>query len=151
MLQRTHLAITVFLILLFWSSVNNSWALVLVSVIATYLPDIDSRYSRLGHRRIARVLQWFTKHRGMIHSFTFLLSVTVILVLFWPVVAFSFFLGYGSHLVADSFTKDGIRPFYPSKKKAKGFVKTGGRIEVGILVGFIIANLGLFFVRLGVF
>ena len=45
------------------------------------------------------------------------------------------------------FTVDGIRPFYPSKKRVYGSLRTGGKIEIGFLVAFIISDIGLFLVR----
>ena len=150
MLLKTHLAITLFFILLFLPSVNNKIIFVLVAIIATYLPDVDSRHSTIGRRKLARVLQWFTKHRGMMHSFTFLLSITVVLVFVWPKIALGFFTGYGLHLFADSFTKNGIRSFYPSKKVSKGPLKTGSFFETGIVVAFVFADLFLLVIRIGV-
>lgn len=141
MLIRTHLVITIFFILIFLSSVNNKLVFVLTALFATFLPDIDTRYSKLGKRKLARILQFFTKHRGMIHSFTFLLSITFVLVLVLPVFAFGFFLGYGLHLLADSFTITGIRFFYPSKKKITGNLKTGGRKEVFLFIILVVLDL----------
>ncbi len=145
MLQKTHLAISILFILIFIELVEYKWIFVLAVLIGTYIPDIDSRYSSVGRRKTARILQIFTKHRGMIHSFSFLLTICLFLTLFFPKFVFGFFLGYGLHLFADSFTKEGIKPFYPWRKVSKGFVKTGGRFEVMILVGFIIADVMLFF------
>ena len=147
MLIKTHLAITIFFILLFINSVEHKFVFVVVALLATYLPDIDSRYSTLGRKKINRILQWFTKHRGMFHSFSFLLTITLFLVLFFPVVAFGFFLGYGLHLFADSFTPNGIRPFYPCKSKSCGKIRTGGRVETILFGVFIIFDVALFFVR----
>jgi len=147
MLQRTHLAITIFFILAFISIVEHKLVFVLVALFATFLPDLDSRYSKLGHRKIARILQFFTKHRGMIHSFTFLLSVTILLILVLPVVALGFFLGYGLHLFADAFTPEGIKSFYPWKRKSTGGIKTGGRIEIIVFVVFLILDIFMVFGR----
>lgn len=145
MLQKTHLAIGVFFILVLISFVEYKWIFVLAVLVGTYLPDIDSRYSKLGHRKIARLLQVFTKHRGMIHSFTFLLTLCIFLIIIFPRAVFGFFLGYALHLFVDSFTKDGITPFYPWKKKSSGKIKSGGRIEVMILVLFVILDIALVF------
>ena len=123
MLLRTHLAITVLFALLFLPIVEHKVVFVIVALIATYIPDIDSRYSKLGRKKIFRVLQWITKHRGMIHSYTFLLTLTLLLALFIPVLAFGFFLGYGLHLLADSFTLEGVKPFYPYKEKSCGKIR----------------------------
>jgi inner membrane protein len=151
MLLRTHYVIALFFVILFFSSVTHKFVFVIAAVIGTQLPDIDSRYSKIGSRKIARILQLFTKHRGMIHSFSFLFSLIIILVLVWPVSAFGFFLGYGLHLLADSFTIDGIMPFYPWKKKSTGIVKTGGILEKGIFFGFIIVNIVLILKNIGIF
>ena len=143
MLARTHVAIAIFFILAFIGSVGNKVSFVLIALIATFLPDVDSRFSKLGRRRTFRVLQFFVKHRGILHSFTFLIIVSVFFALFIPVVALPFFLGYGIHLLADSFTVDGIRPFYPWKKTSSGRVRVGGKTETSVFVVFVLADLFL--------
>ena len=145
MLIRTHLAITICGILLLFNYVNNQWVFVAVSLVATFIPDVDSRFSTFGHKYVARVLQILTKHRGMIHSFSFLFTITLLLVLFFPILALGFFLGYGLHLFADSFTPEGIKPFYPWKKKSSGFVTTGSKLEVVVFVVFVLVDVALFF------
>ena len=147
MLIRTHLLITLFFVMVFFESVEHKFIFLIVAVLATYIPDIDSKFSKIGNRKILRILQFFIKHRGMIHSFSFLLLITLFFVLFFPILAFGFFLGYGLHLLADSFTITGITPFYPYKKKISGKVRTGGKSETSVLVLFIVADLVLFFWR----
>ena len=148
MLIRTHLAITGFFVILFLPYVEGKLIFAIVAFIATFLPDIDSRFSTIGRKKIAKILQVFTKHRGMIHSFTFLMSITFLLVIFYPRISLGFFLGYSLHLLVDSFTPDGIKPFYPSKKKTSGVIPTGGKREIIVLVFFIIADLVLLGVRI---
>jgi len=143
MLIRTHLAITLFFVLLFISVVEYKFAFVLVALLATFIPDADSKFSTLGKRKSLRILQFFIKHRGVMHSFSFLILVTFFLVLFFPIISLGFFLGYGTHLLADSFTVQGIRPFYPLKKKSCGRIKTGKRTETIVFVFFLVSNLGL--------
>jgi inner membrane protein len=145
MLIRTHLAITLFFVLILFESVEHKLVFVVVALIATFIPDVDSKFSSLGKKKTFRIFQFFIKHRGVLHSFTFLLFITFILVLFFPVVALGFFLGYGMHLFADSFTKSGIKPFYPYWKKSSGNIKTGGRVEVIVLAFFVLVDLGLLF------
>lgn len=144
MLIRTHLVITLFFILLLISVVEHKVIFFVFAVLATYVPDIDSRYSSLGRRRIARILQFFTKHRGITHSFTFLILIAFLIALFFPKVSLGFFVGYASHLIADSFTKEGIRPFYPLKVVSRGGVTTGGIFEKGILYSFIAVDILIF-------
>lgn len=151
MLIKTHYSISIFFILLFLPVVENKIIFSFFTILGTLIPDVDARFSTIGRKFISRILQFFTKHRGMIHSFTFLLSITAVLVSIFPRSAFGFFLGYGLHLLADSFTIDGIMPFYPSKKITKGFIKTGGKIEYGILIGFIVASVFLLIDRIHLF
>jgi membrane-bound metal-dependent hydrolase YbcI (DUF457 family) len=65
---------------------------------------------------------------------------------FSNIIALGFFLGYGLHLISDSFTKEGITPFYPffSKVKSKGKISTGGKFEILVFVGFLILDISLF-------
>jgi len=118
-----------------------------IALLATYIPDIDSKYSKIGHHFFLRPLQWFAKHRGFVHSFTFLILVTLGLVLFFPVVSLAFFLGYSSHLIADSFTVEGIKPFYPSKKVCCGSIRTGSFSETNIFIVFLLMDLVLFVMK----
>lgn len=148
MLLKTHLAISVLAILLLISKVEHQLIFITVTLIATFIPDIDSRFSDIGRKKISRVLQFFTKHRGITHSFVFLIIVTGILVFVFPIIALGFFLGYGLHLFADSFTKEGITPFHPfSKAKSTGGIVTGGKTELGVLFILVILNVILVFVK----
>lgn len=152
MLAKTHLLITLFFVLLFIYSVQYKFAFVLFAFLSTLIPDIDARLSKFKTRKALRISQFFIKHRGFIHSFTFLFIVTLFFALFFPVIAFPFFLGYGLHLFADSFTIQGIKPFYPLKKISSWKIKTGGKFELFIFVFFILADLLLLVIRLaGIF
>jgi inner membrane protein len=149
MLIKTHLAMTILFVLAILSKVEHKIIFVSVSLIAAFIPDIDSRYSTVGRNKINRIFQFFTKHRGIIHSFTFLILLTLVFLFFVPVIAFPFFLGYGLHLLADSFTVEGIQPFYPLKAKSKGVLETGGRTEFFILTAFILVDLFMLYSFIG--
>ena len=148
MLIRTHLLITLFFVLLFLPFMEYQTSFVIVALIATFIPDIDTKFSSLGRKKIFRILQFFVQHRGFLHSFSFLFLITIFFILFFPILAFGFFLGYGLHLLADSFTINGIKPFYPLKKRVCGKIKTGGRVEVSLFVFFLILDLFLIFFRI---
>jgi len=143
MLIKTHLAITLCAILLFFPYVNLKLIFIIVALISTFIPDIDSSSSKLGHYKIFRPFQFFIKHRGIFHNFLFLILITLVFVLFFPIIALPFFLGYGLHLLADSFTIKGIKPFFPFKKLVSGKIKTGGRSEVTVFVLFVLLDLFL--------
>jgi inner membrane protein len=138
MLFKTHVAFAIFLILLFLSKVEHKISFVLVLFAAAIIPDIDTRFSKIGKKKIFRLLQFFVKHRGLFHSFLFLIFITLILVLFMPIISLPFFLGYSSHIMLDSFTIEGIYPFYPLKKRISGSIKTGGKNEIILLIVIIL-------------
>jgi len=148
MLIRTHLAITALFVLVFLSSVQNKIVFAIVALLAAVLPDIDSDSSIMGKRKIFRPIQFLFGHRGFLHSFTFLFLLTFFFVLFIPVIAFPLFLGYSLHLFADSFTIQGIRPFYPLKKTYAGKFKTGGKIDLMLFISILIIDLFVFFTKI---
>ena len=126
MLMRTHLAFSAFLAIYFLPFVNSKIAFLIMVLIGTMLPDIDLMHSYVGNRWYFRPIQWFVKHRGIIHSITFALVITIVLAMYLPVLAFGFFLGYVGHLIGDAITIEGIRPFWPSKSESLGRMRVGG-------------------------
>ncbi len=129
MLLRTHLALVVLAILLFVNHVNNPLLFIFVVLISTALPDIDTSFSTLGKIKGFRFLQFFVRHRGLIHSFTFCILISLLLALFIPKISFAFFIGYSLHLFVDSFTYEGIMPFWPYSKKSSWRLRTGSLTE----------------------
>ncbi len=144
MLIKTHLAISIFFILLLLPFVNNKIIFVILALLSTYIPDLDLSSSKLGKKKVFRPIQFFVSHRGFFHSFSFLFLMTFLLLLFLPLLALGFFVGYSSHLFADCFTPLGIYPFYPWKRKSTGRIHTGGRKEMALFVVSIFLDLFLF-------
>ncbi len=136
MLNRTHLAIGTFFMLFFLSRVVHVWTYVIVFLIATLLPNAD----RFISFRSVKVGGIRSRKRGFFHSFTFCFIVAFLLAWFFPVTAFPFFLGYGVHLIVDSWTVEGIFPFWPLKYSSKGSVRTGGTVENILFYSFVIAD-----------
>lgn len=141
MFFKTHLIITLFFVLIFIQNIENQFLFLLVAVFATALPDIDSHFSFLGKR--FKIFNFFLKHRGIVHSFTFLFAISILLFMFWKEILFPFVFGYSLHLFFDAITLQGIFPFYPFGKKFRGFVKTGGLFEKIVLVLFFLGDLFL--------
>lgn len=135
----------IFAVLLFLGHVSNKLFFIGAVLVATILPDLDSGFSSWGRHLVFRPLQFFTKHRGIIHSFTTAAVLSIIIAIWWPVVSFGFFLGYCVHLLVDSFTFEGVQPFWPFEWKSKGFIHSGGRIEETIFLTMIFVNVLLFF------
>lgn len=143
MLKRTHAAVGLVIGLYFLPFVTYKFLFVPIVLLSSLLPDIDSTYSSIGQRRVFRPVQLVFKHRGALHSFTFCVLISLFFAFFYPIIALPFFFGYGFHLLADSFTLAGIRPFWPSKSISSGMIKTGGAIDkivfgISLLVSIIL-------------
>lgn len=141
MMGRTHLVITFAAILLFFQNIGNKWIFISVAVLANFIPDIDNAFSYFGNNSGSKIVQLFFKHRGLLHSLTFCIAISLLFSFIFPVLAFPFFLGYSLHLFADSFTKQGITPFWPYRGISKGSIKTGGYKETSIFVFFVVFDL----------
>ncbi len=144
MLVRTHVVFAIFFILIFFQYVSNSWIFVIMTMIATIIPDLDSKFSSYGRHLIFRPLQFFVKHRGIVHSFTTACLLSLLVAAFYPVASLGFFLGYGVHLLCDSFTKEGIQPFWPLKMKSCGPITSGGRFDETLFITMIFVDILVF-------
>ena len=144
---RTHIALIVLFILLFLphiSGVTGKVVFTVIALLATLMPDIDNAFSVIGKHKAFRFFQLFIKHRGFLHSLTFCIVVAGILAVFLPVTALPFFLGYSIHVFSDSFTVEGVMPFWPYRKKSMWRLKTGGRIETTIFIFIILFDIFFF-------
>jgi membrane-bound metal-dependent hydrolase YbcI (DUF457 family) len=139
-MAKTHLAIGIFAMAFFLPYVNHKLIFIPVVLIASILPDIDSGFSTFGKKGLFRPLQVLSKHRGLFHSFTLCIGVSIVFALYLPVLAFAFFLGYALHLLADSWTVEGIKPFWPFKPILKGAVRVGGIVEETVFIVFAILD-----------
>lgn len=140
MLLRTHLAFAFLMIILFVKHVNNQLIFITMVLIATILPDLDTGFSSWGRHWIFRPLQFFVKHRGIFHSLTTATLLSILFAVFWPIGSLGFFVGYSVHIFLDSFTREGIQPFWPLKAKSYGFISSGGRIEDSLFVFLILVD-----------
>jgi len=143
MLIRTHLAIALFFGLVFMNYFENIFLFLFVIFISTFIPDIDSRFSKLGKIIIFRPLQFFAGHRKIFHSFLFLGLVSFPLFFINKIIFYGFILGYGVHLFVDCFSVQGINLIYPFEYKIKGFIRTGSFLETILFYGFLFFDMTL--------
>lgn len=144
-MQRTHLALIVLLILILAPFMSHPIVFGIFALAASLIPDMDSENSLVGRYRVLRIFQIFTKHRGMIHSLSFCILISVLLALFIPVLAFPVYLGYAVHLLADSITLEGIQPFWPLKRRSDGWIRTNSSVEHAIFLTLVLLNLLVLF------
>ncbi len=147
MLNKTHIAIGFFFMLFFITKVTHIWTYIFIFAFATLLPNLD-RVISFKKLRIFNKSNNSSRKRGFLHSFTFCLAITFLFAWFLPTLAFPFFLAYGTHLIADSWTTEGIKPFWPLKYSVKGKVKQGGSLETILFYSFIIADVLMLWFRL---
>ena len=129
MYLKTHIVITLFVVLLILPFFDHKMAFVIIALIATLIPDIDTKHSRIGKYKIFRPLQFFFSHRGPTHSLVFLILICLLLILWNFAFAVAFFIGFGLHLIVDGCTIMGIYVFWPLKKRFFWKIRTGGIIE----------------------
>jgi inner membrane protein len=140
MLVRTHLLFSLFLLLIISFFYDVSYVFIIMVFIGTLFPDIDSKYSFAGKNIIFRPIQFFIKHRGLIHSIFFGILISIIIYFLYPALSYGFFIGFISHIFADSLTKEGVKPFYPFKKRLSGLFSTGGFVEKILFLVLLIVN-----------
>ena len=141
MFFKTHLIIALFFALMFFDYFGNPIVFLPVIFIATLIPDIDSRFSKLGKRKIFRIFNFFVKHRGITHSFTFLSVLSLLIFFSFKEILLAFVFAYSLHLALDALTIKGIPPFYPLKFRVGGKVKTGGFLETIFFTSFLLIDL----------
>lgn len=113
-----------------------------VAALFAVLPDLDTVKSKAGRnlQPFSTILSFVFRHRGFLHSFVFAAAVYFGMhFLFSSVIAVAAMIGYSSHLLLDSLTKEGIKPLSPlSRVRIKGFVRTGGVVEKAIAAAIFI-------------
>ncbi len=120
----THMIFSSFIFFIYFLFIGKNFdfsfiqiSYLLITVFFSLLSDIDSSKSKFGRKFI---FSFLFKHRGILHS--------IYPLIFLYLINIYAFLGYSSHLILDSLTKKGIKPFN-TKFKIKGFIKTGSIFE----------------------
>jgi inner membrane protein len=100
------------LLLVFDSNYSFQLALILLSFsFGTVLPDIDSEDSTIG--KYIKPISRLIPHRTITHTIWAVLAIAGLAWSFESIYFFALALGYAVHIAEDSFSKQGIRWFYP--------------------------------------
>jgi len=135
MMFKTHLALGILVSILVINYLQlESWILFgSILVFASVLPDIDISKSKVGKRfrPLSSIISFLFGHRGFVHTvFPPIIAVGTAMILGYSMIGLAFLIGYGTHLIADIVTVQGLMPFFPlSKVRASGFIRTGGIVE----------------------
>lgn len=122
MTGRTHTAIGIAVAIPVIKYLDLSYISMAGAIVGSVAPDWD--------------LYLGIKHRTITHSLLFLLISSVLVGIFNIDMAILWFIAYGLHLIADSFTKMGVPFFYPFIKKRYGakLIYASGVEDLFILV-----------------
>ncbi|MFA5061073.1 MAG: metal-dependent hydrolase [Candidatus Pacearchaeota archaeon] len=143
MLFKTHLVfgILVFFILNLTFEIPNKIIFLVFVILGALIVDIDIKNSKVGRHWFLRPFQFFTKHRGMVHSLVFGILISLFIAWIGQWAGFGFFAGYFSHLFLDSLTRSGVALFWPLSSKRFGFgIKSGGILEEIVFVLILLAD-----------
>ena len=148
MIFKTHIAFALFIGLLVYNYSNfiSSFVFYFLFLFSgAGFPDIDHSKSKFGRNILSRILGFFSKHRKIFHSIFFGIALSYLFFLYDKNAGLGFFLGFTSHIVLDSLTRQGINLLYPlGKFDVSGFIKSGGRLEAVLFYLFVFADAVLF-------
>jgi inner membrane protein len=137
MLSKTHflagLVVGIFLIQYF--TISQPILFLLIFLISTILPDIDTPHSKIGRKvlPLSYMLNLIFGHRGFLHSIWIPLGVVALsFYLGSQFIGLTFFGGYVLHLIVDTLTIGGVKWLGPVGGKVKGLFPTGGFSEAVI-------------------
>ena len=146
MLKRTHIALGLAAALYFLPHIKGSKIVFLaVVLLASILPDLETGFSAPKRHKILSIqpIKWVFHKNWLFHTYTILIPVCILIAFFYPFIAFPFFLGYSFHLFIDSFSPQGIRPFWPVKKRSTGSIVPGGRVDRILFYVFVFVDFAL--------
>ena len=109
-------------------------------LLGSMIPDIDNVHSKINEKlKITKLFGYLFKHRGFCHSLWFALLLFITISYLAPNIAGPILVGYISHLIIDSITKQGIDYLAPiASFKVKGFIETGMAGEKMVLISIIL-------------
>jgi inner membrane protein len=144
---KTHVAFALLLAVIFvqWFDMQHWYLFLFVTVFMAGIPDIDVHKSKFGSK--VKPLSWlinlFFGHRGLFHSFILAIALYFVFSSFGSnTLGAAALLGYSSHLVLDSLTRQGIMPLTPiSRFRLRGLIKTGDVVDWGLFFVFIVLTI----------
>ncbi len=153
-MYKTHIVFALFcyLLLAIIFGLEKEFYALLVLAISALLPDIDSASSYINNKfKLGKVIALTTKHRGFWHSVFGLLAIIVITAIIFYLIdvnlALCFYVAFGylMHLLADSLTISGIKPFWRySDFELKWKIKTNSIFEYVLFFILLVLTLYLY-------
>jgi len=140
MIRKTHLALGVGVALYFLPHVNSKLIFFPAVIVSSLIPGLGSIFSK---KKIFRGDNSGLKGK-ILNSYLTCVLISIFFALTYPVLALPFFLGYSFTLSMNTFSTDGIRPFWPiMKKPTKGHISPGGRLDSALFYVFVLFDIAL--------
>ena len=140
MINKTNLALGIGIALYFLPHVSNKFIFFPIVLIACLIPDIQ--YLLPGKKVIYADRTGIFKK--ILQTYLTPIIISAIFAFYYPIFALPFFLGYSFTLTLNSFSKEGIHPFWPiSKKKTDGKITSGGKIDSALFYIFLLFDVAL--------
>lgn len=119
---------------------ENQILFMILALTGSALPDIDHPRSRLGRK--TGIIGLLFQHRGFFHSLFMLLAIAIAGTLISEgIYIYALVIGFGSHLLIDSITREGIMPLHPlSRIRLRGPIYTGKKLEWIIFAGLMVSS-----------
>lgn len=142
MIRRTNLALGVGVALYFLPHVQNEILFFVVVIASSLIPDIDNFLFPNKIRIINAQKTGFFKK--ILRTYLTPIIISLVLAFFYPILALPVFLGYSFTLSLETFSSEGIHPFWPiSKKKSSGRITPGGKIDATLFYIFVLFDIAL--------
>lgn len=119
---------------------SNIFIFLLLVSIFGFVPDIDSANSFIGKK--FKLLSFLPPHRGFVHSILFMIFLSIIIFYFTKSYDYFFavIIGFSSHLLLDSLTPSGTKPFWPSELRFRWKIRTNSLVDYLITIFFIVLD-----------
>ena len=134
MMYYTHIAFGLFssLIFLHFFEIERRLLFVLAVLLFSVFPDIDIPTSKIGRKNkfFSRAIGFLFGHRGFLHAIYIPIVLFLIFYSASKEISMGIFIGYFSHLLMDSLTRHGIKPFFPIiNKRFYGLIRVNSIFE----------------------
>ena len=148
MMYYTHLAFGLLssLIFLHFFEIKYSLLFVLIVLFFSIFPDIDEPKSKIGRKNkfFSSIIGFIFGHRGFLHTIYIPIILSLIFYSISKEIGIGIFIGYFSHLLMDSLTMHGIKPFFPIiNKRFYGFIRVNSIFEKLFFLAISVLNICL--------
>ena len=139
---KTHLALALGAALYFLPHINEKFLFIVVTVASTLIPNFALLISSNKNFQ-SKSLEPHPNISLFLRTYTLCIILTIVLTFVLPKLSLPFFIGYSFALFLETFSTQGIIPFWPYNKKVAGKIAHGGSIDKTIFLLLLIFDAAL--------